>query len=48
MANQGIKVVFGTAAFGNREPWTNADYNEKALQVLLKHGIGVLDSAQLY
>ncbi len=48
MSSEGIKVVFGAAAIGNREPWIDADYNDKAFQVLLKHGANVLDSAQLY
>lgn len=48
MSSEGIKVAFGAAAIGNREPWIDADYNEKAFAVLLKHGCNVLDSAQLY
>lgn len=44
----GIKVVFGAAAIGNREPWNEASYNEKAFQILLSHGVNTLDSAQLY
>ncbi len=48
MSSEGIKVVFGAASIANREPWISADYNEKAFQILLKHGANTLDSAQLY
>jgi aryl-alcohol dehydrogenase-like predicted oxidoreductase len=48
MASQGLKVVFGAASIGNREPWIETSYNEKAFDILLKHGVNTLDSAQLY
>ncbi|OAL30855.1 hypothetical protein AYO20_08548 [Fonsecaea nubica] len=48
MAPQGIKVVFGTAAVGNREPWIAEDYLNKSFSTLLAHGCTVLDTAQLY
>jgi aflatoxin B1 aldehyde reductase len=48
MASQGIKVVFGAAAIGNREPWNSPEYVNKAFDILLKHGADTLDSAQLY
>jgi len=48
MSSEGIKVVFGAAAIATREPWIAPDYSEKAFQVLLKHGVNTLDSAQLY
>ncbi|OCT49647.1 Aflatoxin B1 aldehyde reductase member 4 [Cladophialophora carrionii] len=48
MASQGIKVVFGAASIGNREPWIEKEYLEKAFDILLKHGVNTLDSAQLY
>lgn len=48
MASEGIKVVFGAAPIGNREPWIAEDYVNKSFETLLKHGCNVLDSAQLY
>src|ERR1700744_3014748 len=48
MSSQGIKVVFGAAAIGNRAPWVEADYNENAFEILLKQKVNPLDSAQLY
>ncbi|OAP64159.1 hypothetical protein AYL99_00131 [Fonsecaea erecta] len=48
MAPQPIKVVFGAASVGNRDPWIAEDYLNKAFTTLLAHGCKVLDSAQLY
>ncbi|KIW88390.1 uncharacterized protein Z519_10959 [Cladophialophora bantiana CBS 173.52] len=48
MASEGIKVVFGTASFGNRDPWIAEDYLNKAFSILLAHGCNILDTAQLY
>jgi len=48
MSPAGLKVVFGTAAFGNYPPWTEPEYIEKAFAVLSSHGTLTLDSAQLY
>lgn len=48
MSAESITVVFGTAAFGNRDPFTKHEDLEKVYSVLLKHGVTILDSAQLY
>ena len=48
MSSQGLKVVFGAASIGNREPWIDEGYNNKAFEVMLAHKCNTLDSAQLY
>ena len=51
MTSDGIKVVFGTGGIGNQfypDSWMAADYIERAFDVLLKHGVNALDTAQVY
>jgi aflatoxin B1 aldehyde reductase len=48
MSSSGIKVVFGAASIGNRDPWISEDYLSKAFKILLDNGCDTLDSAQLY
>jgi len=48
MSSQGLKVVFGAATLGNREPWDSPEYAEKAFKIMLDNGCNTLDSAQLY
>lgn len=48
MPSEPIAVVFGTAAVGNRDPFSKPEDLEKAYSILLKHGVKILDTAQLY
>lgn len=48
MSSQSIKVILGTASWGNNDPWTSSEYINEALKILQAHGVKNLDSAQLY
>ncbi|KAI1608491.1 aldehyde reductase [Exophiala viscosa] len=48
MSSKSLTVVFGTASIGNSEPWTSDEYVNEAFEILKKHGVKNLDSAQLY
>jgi aflatoxin B1 aldehyde reductase len=48
MASQGIKVAFGTATFGNREGFNSDEDINGFLDILAKHNVKILDTAQLY
>jgi len=48
MSSEPITVVFGTATVGNYEPFSKPEDLEKVYSILLKHGVKILDTAQLY
>ena len=48
MASQSIKVAFGAASLGNRDPWNSTEDLDEAFRILDKHNVKILDSAQLY
>ncbi|EXJ83354.1 alcohol dehydrogenase [Capronia coronata CBS 617.96] len=47
-SQQPITVVFGTASFGNYEPFISEEYLNKVFSTLEAHKIKNLDTAQLY
>ncbi|RMZ90533.1 hypothetical protein DV736_g2233, partial [Chaetothyriales sp. CBS 134916] len=48
MTSQGLKIVFGTAGFGNLEPYKTAESIEHVFEILEKHDVKILDTAQVY
>lgn len=48
MSSEGIKIVFGGAAFGTWPPFNDAEYNQKTFQILRAHGTRNIDTAQAY
>lgn len=47
-SQQPIKVVFGTGAVGNNEPFISEEYLNKIFSTLEAHKVTTLDTAQLY
>ena len=48
MTSEGIKIAFGAAPIGNRDPWNSTEDLDELFNILDKHGVKILDSAQLY
>ena len=48
MTSQGIKIAFGSAPLGNRDPFNSTEDLDETFNILDKHNVKILDSAQLY
>lgn len=48
MQSEPITTVFGAAPYGNFPPFNDNDTVEKSYAILEKHGISILDTAQVY
>ena len=48
MSSEGLNVIFGGGAIGNREPWIDEGYLNDVFKILESHGVTTIDSAQLY
>ena len=48
MTSQGIKIAYGAATLGNRDPFNSTEDLDEAFNILDKHNVKIIDSAQLY